>query len=336
MAKTAKPKTTTPPVTTTLDPTLELVNSEVSLTEQIRSAFTSFFVGFRAYLLRAKELERRADETLAKAKTLKEPTNADEDEFLQAFVKQANADTKETMEHHSFGLTVHKLHTRINAYRKRGTDPTTEAADIANRLHAAYTAKEKKRVDAENEKRRLAAEAVKQQERDDELAKLEADALKAEEASADLSERERRYVDLVMGGMEASKAATTAGFKDGFKAAARLMASDKVQKAIEGARQAQALREVKTAVASQPVEAAEYVPEKANIRRAVGAKDVTRKRMVIENADLFIQAVISGKHGIPHDMLTIDEVRGNDYARRMPDAVKLWPGVRVEKETKVV
>jgi hypothetical protein len=334
MAKTAK-KTKTPPAEAIPDPVLDLVNSETQVVNTVMASFVSFFTGFRAYLLRAKELERRADETLAKAKTLTEPTNEKEDEFLQAFVKQCNADTKETIEHHGFGKIVHQFHGRITAYRNRGTQPTEEAADIANKLHNIYTRKEQQRVDAENEKRRLAAEAAAKKERDDELAKVEAERLKLEESSADLSAREREYVELVMGGMEASKAATVAGFKDGFKAAARLMASEKIQKAITNARQAKALLEVQEVLKSQPVETANYVAERPNIRRAAGAKDVTRKKMVVENAELFIQAVISGKHGIPHDMLIIDEVRGNEYARSMTDAVKRWPGVRVDSETKV-
>jgi hypothetical protein len=46
-------------------------------------------------------------------------------------------------------------------------------------------------------------------------------------------------------------------------------------------------------------------------------------------------AVIGGKHGIPPDVLMVNQARLNDYARDLGDVINRWPGVRFDSDTKL-
>jgi hypothetical protein len=99
---------------------------------------------------------------------------------------------------------------------------------------------------------------------------------------------------------------------------------------------ADSIREQAAAIAAQPIEAP-IVEVKPNIAKAVGATDrTTRSAEVLNEAD-FIDAVFAGTYGIPRDVLTINQVKLNQYARDLKEPiVNQWPGVRVKAETKVV
>lgn len=328
---THKTKTTPVPPTTTA-----LAHAE-EVTEL--TSFGVLIAGFvskaTAFFTRSAHLIQRADETLDRAKLFKPPTTAAEDEAVQAELKRIQADGTEDTDHfNELAKPLSRMHKFIVAKRNRAEASRTAAADLLNALHNGWTDKERRRVERENETLRLQAEAKARDDRAKELAQLETEALAAEDAMPELSSREARFVELVMGGMESARAAETAGFKDGFKAAARLMASTKVQTAIEAARHAIALREQQAAIAATPVDAS-YVPVKANITRAAGAKDVTRWSAEVEDEDLLIAAVISGKHGIPRDVLMVNRPKLNEYARSLHGLVNKWPGAKATPDTKV-
>lgn len=326
----ATPRQATPHTTTAID-----VTTEVTESIAFGAVISDFVKNARQFFTRSAELIQRADESLERAKRFTEPETSREDEAVQAAIKQLQDDGVEDDEHHNtLAQPLHRFHRAVVARRNRAEQSRKAAAEHLNKLHNGYTTKERRRVEAVNEARRLKAEADERQRRQKEHDKLEAEALALEAASEQLSEREARYVEYVLAGTEASAAATAAGFKDGFKSAARLMASEKIQQAIHARREADLVRQQQQALREAPVNA-EFVEERANITRAAGAKEVTRWKAVVEDADLFIAAVISGRHGIPRDVLVIDESVLNGYARSLHGLLNKWPGVRAVDETKV-
>lgn len=333
MATTPKRPTGKPVSTTTL---VAVEPLEFTETRQGFAALSDFSARLAEFLERAEFLTKRSDETLERAKRLVAPTSAQEDEAIQLEAKRSNADLRETREHFdSITKPLTQLHRYFTGKRTRAEQPTEEATKIHNRFHQGWVTAERLRVERENEVRRLAAEAKAREEQRRELDKLEAAALAKEAASDALSERERRFVELATSGTEAAAAATQAGFADGFKAAARLMGSAKVQRAIAARMEAASIRQQAEAVRQEPI-AVDFVPVEANITRAAGAKDRTTWTAVVDDADLLIAAAISGKHGIPRDVLKVDEVKLNEYARSLHHLIDKWPGVRAVSSTKVV
>src|SRR3990167_3194770 len=137
-----------------------------------------------------------------------------------------------------------------------------------------YEDDERQRVArAEAEQRRVQEQAA-QEKRDRELADMEKQALDAEGQSDELSDRERVFVQQVYAGTKQEMAAKVAGYKDHFNQAARLLQSAKVTAAIEGMRQAQALREQAAAVAEKPI-AVTKVEVQSNTAKVAGTRTVT-------------------------------------------------------------
>lgn len=332
-------RTTARPVTPPANPAaLAIRKQQVTGANEGFVALAGFSKQLEVFFDRAEHLVQRADESLAQAEAFTTPKTAREDELLQVTAKQVNADLAETETHFDqITKPLTKLHKFFTGYRGRATGQLEKAKKIVNGLHSAYTQAEALRVQQENERRRLAAEAKQAQERQAELDRLEAAALKAESKSPDLSKREQAFVDYIVAGMPQPQAARTAGFppSTAFDNAARLMASKKIQKAIKLAQDARDLRQQAQQVAQAPVEEAEYEVATANVVKAAGAKDVTRWKAVVDNPDLLIEAVIAGTFGIPRDVITVDQVALNKYAQSLHKLIDKWPGVHAESDTRV-
>lgn len=330
MAKASKPIAREPEVLDALEQEVGLIRDDSSMVEKFKAGLRSFFV-------RAKALELTAQANLQKAKLLTQPATMADDEKIQFLIKNFGADRKDAVDHWDITLKVSRFHKRLVAARKRSEEPNDEAIAIATRLHNTYVDNERRRVAAENDRIRLEAERKAADDRKAELAELERQAVAAEQASADLSARERAFVDCVTSinlPTDPIRAANQAGYKDPGAQAARLMATPKIIAAIAAARAAQALREQKAAIAEKPldVQAATVAPA---ISTAAGHDRDTHSGELLDERQL-IEAILVGGRGIPSDLLQINQVKLNEYARSLRELINKWPGVRYKKTTSLV
>lgn len=292
----------------------------------------AFFKGMGAFLAKARGLETRAKEQLEVSKTWALPTSAAEDAQMQRNVLLAGDDNKEAEGLWNPVTTAFsRLHKTLTGARGRTTTMIEERKTKANGLHSAYVKAEERRVAEENERRRLKAEADAQAERDEETRKAEAEALKREAASPDLSERETIFVQAVFNGTHETQAAKTAGYKEPQQAAAKLLATPKIQKALQIKREAATIREQSAAKAAAPlhVEIEEAKPE---IERAAGAKNKKKVSAKLLDEKALIAAICGGGMGIPWDVLEVKQSALNDYAESMGEKINKWPGVQYFEE----
>lgn len=307
---------------------------EQQLTAGDGQTILSFLGGLVPFFREAQTLEASAREKLAKARlfTLPQPGDIDGDATLQAFIKECSADKKTVESHWSITSTFSQMHKKLVAGRQRAVTMLEEAGGTAQRLHNTFVEDARRRA-AEEQRRREEAERRRQEEaRQQELARLEAEALEKEAASADLSDRERSFVDLVFAGRTPSVAAKAVGYKPADQGE-RLMAMPKIQRALDAKREAELLRQQATAVKETPldVQVDQVKPEytKAGTDRTTYAAELVNERLLIE-------AVLGGQHGIPSDVLTINQVALNRYARDLREVLNRWPGVRLKKTTKTI
>jgi hypothetical protein len=310
-------------------------NVELVETRDDGGAIAAFVGNLRQFFTQARTLEAQAKVTLAKAQQLTLPKTADQDVYLQTFVKEANAHRKLVAEHWEITSVIHRFHRRLTAARDRGVQMDEQAALIANQLHNRYVEEEKRKAAAETERRRREAEARERQDRIRQQEALEAQALSAEANSPDLSEREQAFVDYVFAGNNPAYAAQRAGYKDFAAQGLRLAASEKIQLALAAKQQARVARDQAEAVKRAPI-VVEHEEVKPDIKRATGA--VTRTTHSAEVLDLnrLRDAAFEGGYGIPRDLFVVDVAKLNGYARDLQQQIERWPGVRYIKKTQVV
>jgi len=136
-----------------------------------------------------------------------------------------------------------------------------------------YEEADRQRIAQEQAQKRQEQERIAREQREKELAEMERQAQAAEEQSEDLSPRERVFVQQVFAGTAPAMAAKVAGFKDPQAQADRLMKTPKITYALEGMKQAQALREQSAAVAEKPIEIRQ--PEvQSNTAKVAGVRTV--------------------------------------------------------------
>ena len=279
---------------------------------------------------RGTELEQAAAIRLQEAQAIPVPRSKDEDEAIQLFARGCAADRKVIESHWLITSTVHAIHRRLTARRDKGIKLLDEAQRLATSRHQDYVRAEQERVRIENARREAAERAQAAAQRQAELDALEAEAIKREKSSPDLSEREQRFVDLmVRQNRPADLAAREAGFK-GETAAARLLGMAKITKAVQVAREAQAIREQKAATAEAPLDIRAHERVEAQIGGAASDRSTWSAEVTDETA--LIRAVLAGT--VPADLLTINPKKLNEYARSLKRNLERWPGVRViEKQT---
>lgn len=307
-------------------------NPETALINQESGSVMSALAGLASWLTRSRDLETAAKQTLERAKAWKQPTTKEEDEALVAEVRAISGAKREAEEHGQVTALVSRFHKRLVAVRDRVIDPLEEAGKIGARLHAAYDEAERRRAREQAEAERRENERRAQEERDRELAALEQKALDAEASSPDLSDREARFVDYYTGpyASSAARAAQQAGYKNPDQAAAKLLATPKIQTALEARRQALAAREQAAAVKAAPVQAraVEVKPEVAK-----GGSYTWSAELLDEEALIMalLDPMTRTKLGIPSDVLTIKPAKLNEYARALHENIDRWPGVRHKK-----
>jgi hypothetical protein len=310
-------------------------------TEELQVATTegglvaTFLKGLTEFFNRARDLEAGAKRTLEEARKWKAPTNGDQYKALVERVRAATAAKREIEEHWQITATVSRFHRRLTAARERGITLLDEATALGTQLHNAYAEQERRRAREEEDRQRREAEERARLDRERELARLDAAALDAEAQSADLSDREARFVDYYTGPYPSpARAAQQAGYKNPDHAAAKLLSLDKILKAIEAKRDALRLREQAAAKRTAPVEI-----ERVSVKADVAKGDTSRWSADVFDAGLLIAAVLDPltrtRLGIPADVVTVDAVKLNEYARALHEQLDRWPGVRAKKTTSI-
>lgn len=305
-------------------------NPEVALVTAEGSKIGSFVAGLKEFLRVADGYEAKAATTLSTVQALVRPANSTEDERIQTIVRQATADIKEIEQHWTVTSLMHQFHKRLVARRDKGVTMLEKAKGLGNRLHQDYKDAEQRRADEETRRINAENEQKARIEQEQRAAELEQLAVTAEATRADLSERERTFVDLVYAGHGAPQAARTAGFKDPVSRAVVLMATAKIQTAIQAKHEAAALRQQATAKRQEPV-VYDDVTVEADITKG-GDRSTWSAEVFNERA--LIQAVIAGQ--VPVDILCVKQTVLNDYAKKFQHNLDRWPGVKAVKRTSIV
>lgn len=312
----------------------------VSEDEQIAvaagKAVLEFVRGVAAFFLTARELEKDALAIADEGRALRLPTSQAEDLELQKWIVRTSKLTKQVEEHWKITTTISAFHRRMTGRRAVSTDAIKTANDRGNNLHAQYVKDEERRVAAENERRRRESEQAEQDRRDRESAALEAEAVRREEASSDLTARETTFVELYMARGDGISAARAAGFKTPAKDAARLLTLAKIQAAIAAKKSAIAIRQQAAAVQAAPLIPDDIIEERPAVAKAAGtASRVTKSAELLDEAAL-IEAIFSGRYGIPRTILRVDPAALNQEARNLGDLINRWPGVRYKETPRVI
>jgi hypothetical protein len=298
-------------------------------TTRAGEALRSFLKGVAGFFNTANAIEASALARLDRANALARtpPATREADAAVQRFVLDTNTEKKIAEEHWNITTTVHHLHRRLTAKRAKATGALEQAAAIGVRLHTAYVDRERVRQQEEQDRIDREAREKAERERQAELDKLEQLAVTREEASADLSDREKRFVELFAFGLNTGEtSARSAGFKEPKKAASRLLGMEKIQRAVKATQEAAALRRQAKATAEKPLDVRPTETVQSNVDK-VGSDRRTWRGEVFNETE-FIAAVIAGKHGIPWDVLTVNQAKLTEYARGMHELMNRWPGVR--------
>lgn len=308
------------------------VMPELAPTELEGLTIRQFLESLKPFFQKALQLELSAKATLQTAREMALPKDGEEDAAIQTFIRTASADRRNILEHWKITSLVHQFQRRLVAARERGAGALEEASTIAQRLHNTYVDQERRRVEAENERKRIAAEAAERKRRDDEAAELERQALEAEAQSSTLSPREEKFVELILAGVVASQAALRAGYKDTTRGV-KMLEQPKIAAALDSKKAAIVLREQADARKAAPI-VADFVETKADVQKA--GVDRTTYSAELLNERLLIEAILGGQHGIPSDVLTVNPVKLNEYARSLREVINRWPGVKLKTKTTTV
>lgn len=313
---------------------------ELELPEAQQTALDSptiggFLNGLGPFFQRAGQLEQASRDALDASRIVPPPTTPDEDERIQVLIKSNTAGRKAVEEHWNVTTLFSAFHRRLTAARGRATGNYEGANERLQRLHNDFAEKARRAAAQEQERLRREAEARAQAERDSELQRLEDAAVASEAASADLSEREALFVDYVTGPYtDPNRAASQAGFKDGFKAAARLMSLPKIQDAITAKQEAKRIRDQAAAVRTAPLEVRTETARPA-LNRAAGASDRVYHSAELLDAKAFI-AAHRRDPSVPDEAFLVNTSWLNEQAKSIFQQIERLVGVRYKKHTKTV
>lgn len=307
-------------------------NPEQALISSEGGGIAGFVAGLRQFMVGAADIEKNAEASLVAAKAWPAPTSKLEAERIQQGIRQATQDIKQAEDYWGITSVVYRWQRRLVALRERPIEKLNEVKAIGDRHVNAWNREQKRIADEAAAKERREKEQEERERRERELAEVEAAAVKAEESSPDLSPREEMFIDeFLRNNGNGQAAAKYAGYKDPLGQSARLLTNDKIKKAIEAKQQAAALRRQAEAVRQMPIEV-----EVEPVRAATTKGTRTTWGAEITDAQAFINAVFEGKHGIPRDVLMIDEAKVREYGANMQALIDRWPGVRHTKTTKTV
>jgi hypothetical protein len=306
---------------------------EVALMRQEHGLVLPLMKNLATWWRTAGTLRDAAEATLQRARTLPAVTTEGDDLALQESLLTDRGNLKDAEAHYEpVTGALFKMHRRLTQSRAAVTKPLEESIAIKQRLHNAYVEAERRRVEQENERLRRQAEEEARAAQQRELEELERQAVAAEEASKFLSTRESLFVEIMANTGNAVAAAKAAGFADPLKHGARLMTLAKITTAINGLKDARAIRTQAVAVAAQPALPRQMVQtERPAVSKASGSRSRETWRAVFDNREELHQAALRGE--VPGDVLMIDESRVQQYARDLHELIDAWPGVHADKDT---
>jgi len=310
----------------------EVLPAEVALVQQEHALVLPWFDNLANWWRSNKAMVAVAKDRLEQSRQRKAPVTEAEDLALQEDLLADRNALKLAEEHaEPFTGAFFRIHRRLTQARAEVTKPLEQSAGILQGLHNTYTA-EQRRLAREMEERAIRkAEEEARQRQQEELAELERRAVEREEASADLSDRERKFVEQMAKTGNAQQAAVLAGYKDSLKSAARLMSLGKITSAINGLKDAEAIRRQAVAVSQEPAIPFVNAPVRPNIQKASGARERTTWSADITDLQALHEAALRGE--VPPDVLMVDVARVNRYATELRELINTWPGVQARKTT---
>jgi hypothetical protein len=313
-------------------------DQQLTITEE-GTAFTKFLAGIGTFVIKARGLEKKAKERLDIARQIqrKPPKTEAEDAKVQVELRAAKLERKVVNDTWGITQVLSKLHKSTVAGRERAGGMLDEAAEITQALHNDYTREEKRKADEREAEKRRIAEAAERRRQDEEAARLEQEALDAEAAMPTLSDREEAFVNGILNrGLSPFEAAKAARFAKPAAEADRLMASKKINEALDARKAAIAAREQATAVRQQPVNVV-VERERPAITRVANTHDATTWSAEVFDAEAFMAAVLDPRTraqlGIPASVATYVQKELNDLARSLHEKMNVWPGVRAKSNT---
>lgn len=310
-------------------------SAELTALETDGRAIQTFIAGLAQFFRTAGELEASAQATRAAAEQVTLPTTTTADAAIQQRLVQIAADKKTVESHWGICQVLSRVHKRTTAARGRAAGHLDAAAVRLNSHHNTFVREQRARQVEEEARVRREAEARAREEQERRAAELDAEAERMEEASEELSEREQRFVRLATRSPNStmSTVAAESGYKDGSKAAARLLSQPKIQRAIEAARAAEATRRQAEATREQPVHV-QFDRPAVQVQK-VGTSRVTRSARIVDTAALVQSlAVEIVAHTISSHALVPSQVWLNEQARAIGHQIERWPGVEYVETTK--
>lgn len=315
---------------------LEPEPQEVALVATESIGIVDWLRNLTTFFRTAQQIERAAVERRQRILALAVPTTKEQDAAIRQEVIDARDARKAAMAHWDvITSALSKLHRMTTAGRARATDPLEDAEKHGTRLHTTYVDNEKRRAAQAEQEERRRQEQQAEADRARKLAEFEAAALQAEESSPDLSDRETAFVDGYMRHGAGERAAREAGYKDPNAQASRLLASEKILKAIEAKRTAHTMRTQIDVMKEMPV----YVDEgkiEAAAKPALNSGDREQWSASVVDLEKFRDAAFEGGYGIPRDVFIVDTAALNRAARALGKRVEMWPGVKATKNTTVL
>jgi hypothetical protein len=311
---------------------VEVVNPDQALVQREVSDVPTFLSHLAVFFEEATELEARAKDYRERMLTLSMPRTLDEDERVVADIREGKALAKQLEEFWAPINMFYNVHRLFVAARKRAVEPAEAGVLAGNKLHNQYNDMARRKAQEEADQQRREAEERARQQREQEQKALEDAALKAEAESPDLSAREREFIAAYMVSGNAERSAAQAGYKHALATGAKLLATPKIQKAIESARSAKAIREQAQAKKEAPLEV-ETVVVKAEV--SAGGRTTWGGEVINDDHSVVVEAFRAGKHGIPADLLMVNPTKLNEYGRALHERLDLWPGCRHTKKTSV-
>jgi hypothetical protein len=311
----------------------EVLPAEVALVQQEHALVRPWLDNLADWWRSSRRMADEAKLTLQRARARQAPQDEANDLALQDDLLAIRRDIKLAEEHaEPFTGALFKMHRRLTQARAEVIKPLEESAAALQFLHNTYTAEQRRLAREREEKLLRQAEEDARRRQQEELAELERQAVAREEASTDLSDRERRFVEQMARTGNGVQAATNAGFKDPLKTAARLMSLGKITSAINGLKDAEAIRRQALAVSQEPAIPFVNTPAvRAAISKASGARERTTWSADITDLDALHQAALRGE--VPPDVLMVDVQRVRRYAEELHEMVNAWPGVVARKTT---
>lgn len=225
--------------------------------------------------------------------------------------------------------SVDDLKRNLLTMKRTDLEPVESAIAMVEKRALDYDNEQRRREQEAADAARRKAQADAEEKRARELAEHEAQALKFEQDSPRLSAREEQFVELYLQRpIDAVRHASTVGYKDYRAAAERLLASPKIQDAIQAKRTAAAIRQQAEATRQAPLQTIQQRPVESQRAKAAGVRTTIYRSAEVVDLDALIDAVMAGR--APRAALMANQVYLNQEAKQLQDTFEsVYPGCRL-------